>query len=206
MACQKSISKSRDGFCFLKIKTISRLNMKCQYQNQNQDYCQYSWIFQDSWHFPSIMTSLLLKRYSFYNGNLDLIFECLLSIYINHKHWNPRSVVMPSRPNRWTDFQKWGTMWKPCYCWVFVNRFHDHICSGLLSVVKGLWWLFGDQEWHFYCTWCTLAEYCSSCQKIKNNFSIFFIFWNFADIRNNPPAKLWSNWNVFSGILVGSDE
>ena len=86
MACQKSTSKSRDGFCFLKIKTISRLNMKCQYQNQNQDYCQYSWIFQNSWHFPSIMTSLLLKRYSFYNGNLDLIFGYLLfNINIQHQ-------------------------------------------------------------------------------------------------------------------------
>ena len=29
-------------------------------------------------------------------------------------------------------------MWKPSYCWVFVNRFRDHICSGLLPVVKGL--------------------------------------------------------------------
>ena len=89
-----------------------------------------SWVFKQIW-------AWVFKFLSFFG--LEFMQLCSKKEPdINHKRQNHRSVVRGKRPNRWTDFQKGGTMWKPSYCWVFVNRFRDHICSGLLPVVKGL--------------------------------------------------------------------
>ena len=67
--CVKTQYQNQEmDFVFSRSKPISRLALKCQYQYQNQDYCQYSWIFQNSWHFSSTMTSLLLKNTHFLLG------------------------------------------------------------------------------------------------------------------------------------------
>ena len=81
----------------------------------------------DCWHQQYVWKNITFLQRGY------IVQRAYLSIYIIHKR---RNAVFPqSRPNRSTDFDESGTMWKPTWCSVLISPVHawDVHCTPEIS-------------------------------------------------------------------------